>query len=148
VPFTLMLYRGFFGGVRPFLRVGGDSYVISPESFQQNVLWFTHPLIHGYDDYLDYARVHGTYLLTLPLLCWQHQQREVLNDGSRRSIIPAEIQGLDTTPEGAEGSRFWCGIEVPEGWFFSYKIERFLCCERELVACRRHIRRLGSHHLR
>ena len=147
-PVTLKLYRGFHGPLRRFTRLETGEYLFDPSQNQQGVLWFTHKLIYRHSkDYIAYARQHGTHLITYPLECWRHEQIEHLADGTTRSVVPDEIEALGDTPEGAEGSRFWRGYEVPAGWFFSYKIERFICCDRELAVSPRMIRRLGRRHL-
>ncbi len=146
-PVTLTLYRGFYGPLRGLTRLKTGEYVLSASRSDQGVLWFTHQLIGVYKDYIAYARQHGTHLLTYQLECWRHQQIERLADGTTRSVVPDEIEALDDTPEDAEGSRFWRGYEVPAGWFFSYKIERFICCDHELAVSPRMIRRLGRRHL-
>ncbi|MCA1563024.1 MAG: hypothetical protein LC753_03330, partial [Acidobacteria bacterium] len=78
------------------------STVLNPAGRQQGMLWFTHELIGLYKDYVSYAKQHGTHLVTYPLECWKHEQIEHLADGSMRSVVPAEIEVSDDTPDGAD----------------------------------------------
>lgn len=71
----------------------------------------------------------GEFLLTYPLDCVKHIERRIYDDGSHYDGIPDEI--LDLT-DPTTNSKFHMGIELPDGWVFSYKFEKFIGCSTEL----------------
>ena len=121
--YTLTLYRGFDADLEG-LEKSNDGYVLSPHKSEQGVMWFTHDLIRGYDA-KEYVSGRGKYLLTYPLDCLRHLQTIHYEDGSSYDTTPQEI--LDKS-EPTENCRFHAGFELPEGWFFSYKTEKFIVC--------------------
>jgi len=120
---TLLLYRGFDADIDELER-RGDQYVLSPHKSEQGMLWFTHSLISGYDP-KDYVSGCGRYILTYPLQCVKHYQRTHYDDGNYWDEIPSEV--LEQT-NSFENCRFYQGYELPEGWYFSYKMEKFIVC--------------------
>jgi hypothetical protein len=126
-PFVLKMYRGFV--VDPHqLEKRGNYLILSPHKSEQGLIWFTHSYIRGYDP-LEYVRGRGTHLLTYPLRCIKHFQEVQWSDGTSSTKIPDEI--IDKT-NPYENCRFHMGIELPEGWVFSYKTEKFACCSVNL----------------
>jgi len=128
VPYKLKLYRGFDANLDDIHR-HKNHFILSPEKSEQGLLWFTHKLISNYDA-LEYAKNKGNYLLTYPLDCVRHTQRKIYDDGSYRDEIPQKIQ--DAT-DPTSNSQFHMGIELPSGWIFSYKTEKFIGCSKELL---------------
>lgn len=118
----LKLYRGF--NYLPKPNEDG-SYTLSPQNSEQQVLWFTHNLSRNINP-IDYAEGHGKYLLTYPLEVIKHFQT-ISYDNSKESynLIPKEIEEKINT---FENCRYYLGYELPEGWFFSYKDEKFIVC--------------------
>ena len=123
---NLTLYRGF----NYLPKIDNGSYLLSPSNSEQGALWFTHSLVSGNIDSLEYAASHGKYLLTYPLTVIKHFQK-VSYDNSDDSYdaVPDEI---DEKSDRLENCRFYMGYELPEGWFFSYKTEKFIICEKEI----------------
>ena len=128
IPYELELYRGFEANIDDIHRQD-DKLILSPAKSEQGLLWFTHKLISVYDP-KDYVKGRGNYLLTSPLKCVKHIQRKIYADGSHYDTIPPEI--LDMT-DPTSNSRFHMGVEVPEGWVFSYKTEKFIGCSIDLA---------------
>lgn len=124
---VLELYRGFDVNVDELER-RGEFYILSPKRSEQGLIWFTHNLIRGYNP-IDYVRGRGSHILTYPLRCVKHAQTVHWSDGTTSNKIPQEI--LDMT-EPTENCRFHMGIELPAGWVFSYKHEKFVGCSVEL----------------
>lgn len=120
---TLTLYRGFDVDVNKLQR-SGQGYVLSPSKSEQGAMWFTHKLIRGYDP-IQYVQGRGSHLLTYPLQCVKHSQTIHYSDGSTYDTIPEEIQ---QQTEGTDNCRFYAGYELPDGWYFSYKNEKFIIC--------------------
>lgn len=125
---VLDLYRGFDANLNDIKRKG-DKLILSPDKSEQGLIWFTHILI-GYYDPIDYARSHGEWLLTYPLKCLKHYDRVWYDDGSIEDSIPKII--LDKT-DPLNNCKFHMGIELPDGWVFSYKTEKFIGCTEELL---------------
>lgn len=125
--YLLELFRGFDVDLKTLKRRGGR-LVLSPKRSEQKLIWFTHKLINGYDP-IEYVRGRGNYLLTYPLECIKHYQTVEWSDGTTSTKIPDEI--LELT-EPTENSRYYMGIELPKGWIFSYKYEKFIGCSIEL----------------
>ena len=127
IDYTLELYRGFDVNLDK-LEKRGKYYILSPKRSEQGLIWFTHKLIQGYDP-IEYVQGRGSYILTYPLQCVRHIQTVQWSDGSSSTKIPQEI--LDAT-EPTENGRYHMGIELPPGWVFSYKYEKFIGCSIEL----------------
>jgi len=127
-PMTLTLYRGFDADLDELEKVDGG-YELSPKRSEQGVLWFTHQMINGYDP-IEYVTGRGKYILTYPLECTRQYQRVYYDDGEYRDDIPEEIREQTNTMENC---RFYGGVELPDGWFFSYKTEKFIVCTIPIV---------------
>lgn len=120
-PVTLELYRG----CHPDSVKNG---IISPERSEQGMLWFTHKLITGYNP-IQYAATHGDLLLTYPLTCKKHFELIHWSDGFVAEDVPVAIRDKS---ESTENCRFYAGYELPEGWVFTYKHEKFIGCTHKL----------------
>jgi len=125
--YTLQLYRGFDVNIDN-LKKRGKYLILSPEKSEQGLIWFTHNLIRGYDP-VEYVQGRGSHVLTYPLECIRHLQDVLWSDGSTSTKIPDDIREL-TDP--SQNCRFHMGIELPQGWVFSYKYEKFVGCSVEL----------------
>jgi hypothetical protein len=127
-PFQLTLYRGFSGNLDEVHRDSAGRLILSPRKSEQGMIWFTHQFIRGYDP-IEYAKSHGDYLLIYPLSVIRHFITIHYDDGSTYRDIPPEILERSIPTENC---RFHAGIELPEGWVFSYKHEKFIGCTMEL----------------
>jgi hypothetical protein len=126
-PYVLTLYRGFTVDVANLEKSGTD-YILSPDRSEQGLIWFTHNLIRGYDP-VEYVKGRGTHILTYPLKCKRHIQELEWSDGSTSTTTPPEF---DELVNSFENCRYHMGIELPEGWVFSYKTEKFVGCSTRL----------------
>lgn len=122
-PTVLELYRGFDVDVDS-LEKQGQHLILSPDKSEQGLIWFTHNLIRGYNP-KEYVQGRGSHILTYPLQCVRHIQELKWSDGSVSTTIPDEIQDL---AQPTENCRYHMGYELPEGWVFSYKMEKFVGC--------------------
>lgn len=118
--YVLTLYRGF--------NHLPEDMILRPELSEQGLIWFTHQFIVGYDA-IQYAADHGQHLLTYKLPCKRHIQTTEYEDGSHYDGVPKDI-AAKTTP--VENCQFFMGIELPAGWVFSYKTEKFVGCSKPL----------------
>lgn len=121
VDYTLELYRGFDVDWNK-VKKEGEFYILSPERSEQGLIWFTHKFIVHYDP-IQYAASHGEWFLTYPLKCKRHIQKIHWSDGQTQEITPDDVLQKS---EPTENSRYHMGIELPEGWVFSYKMEKFI----------------------
>lgn len=135
IPYVLNLYRGFNANLDS-LEQDENYYYLSPKKSEQGLIWFTHPFIRGYN-HLDYAESRGKWLLTYPLDVKKHVQINTKKDGNTFNTIPEYFYNLSNP---YENSRFYAGIELPEGWFFSYKNEKFIVCNQKIKVKKEWIR--------
>jgi hypothetical protein len=131
----LKLYRGF----NYLPESSNGTYTLSPQNSEQQVLWFTHNLLRNINP-IEYAEGHGKYLLTYPLEVIKHFQT-ISYDNSNESydVIPKEIEEKINT---FENCRYYLGYELPNGWFFSYKDEKFIVCTIPIVITKNMIRKV------
>jgi hypothetical protein len=122
----LTLYRGFDPHTA---KQEGDSFILSPERSEQGMLWFTHDLIGGHYNPIEYAAGHGSLFLTYPLHCKRHVETAHWSDGTESDSTPDYFH---SKVEPTENCRFHMGYELPEGWVFSYKMEKFVGCTHTL----------------
>ena len=126
-PYVLELYRGFDVNVDKLQR-RGQYFILSPKKSEQGLIWFTHNLIRGYNP-KEYVRGRGSHLLVYPLHCKRHLQDVLWSDGETTTKTPDDISART---ESTENCRYHMGVELPEGWVFSYKHEKFVGCSIEI----------------
>jgi len=119
--FITTLYRGFDANLDELNKENGN-YILSPKKSEQGFLWFSQKL--------NIAKGRGEYILEYPLQVKRHYQTVHFNDGSSYEDVPEEI--LDQTIP-TDNCRFFAGMELPEGWFFSYKTEKHIVCSVPLI---------------
>lgn len=123
VSYTIKLYRGFNADLNQ-LEQEGDYYILSPKRSEQGMMWFTHPYIGIYNP-IEYAKNHGDWFFQYSLPTKKHIEVQHHDDGSTYEGIPQYFQKLS---QPTENNRYYAGIELPEGWVFSYKTEKFIGC--------------------
>lgn len=126
---VLPLYRGFNLNT---VQQENNIYILNPERSEQGMLWFTHPYIVGYNP-VEYAASHGDWFLTYQLPCKKHTEKIHWSDGKTYDDIPDAIH---QQTNNLENCKFHMGIELPEGWLFSYKHEKFIGCTKSLQVTR------------
>lgn len=127
VPYSLTLYRGFDADLNS-LKQDEQFYYLSPERSEQGQMWFAHAFINAYNP-LQYAKNHGSLLLTYPLDVKKHIQVNHSQDGKSHNSVPDYFNELSVPTENC---RYYAGIELPDGWIFSYKMEKFIGCSLKL----------------
>jgi hypothetical protein len=129
--YVLTLYRGFdFDPDEVEVRDG--KYVLSPKKSEQGMMWFAHGLQRTDASPIDYVSGRGGYVLEYPLEVRRFYDLVEMDDGSERVEPP---QGMDF-PDPTRDQRIMCSgacYELPEGFVFSYKTEKFVGCTRELL---------------
>jgi len=121
---ALVLYRGFDADLNNIKKSGND-YVLSPRKSEQGFLWFT--------QYRNIAKGRGKYILEYPLEVKKHIQKVYYSNGSESDATPQEILEKNNPTENC---RFYGSVELPEGWFFSYKTEKHIICAVDIVVSR------------
>jgi hypothetical protein len=121
---TLTLYRGFDKDAKRIKREG-KNYILSPQGGDQNLLWFACPFFQH--NALQTA-TRGRYLLTYPLQAKKYTETIYYADGSSNDHVPDEYTG-----NRLDNNRIYMGYELPEGWYFSYKVEKYIVCEKDLA---------------
>lgn len=132
-PLTFNLYRGFDANLAE-LEKQGDSYILSPDKSEQGMLWFTHQFITHYNP-VEYASSHGEFLLTYPLQCQKYCDEITYENGYTEKRSPKEIEDQDNP---TENNRLRCVsfeycLELPEGWYWTYKNEKFIGTTNKIV---------------
>lgn len=125
----LELYRGFDADLEDIESTDDGKLILSPAKGEQGLLWFTHRLI-GHHDPVEYAKAHGEWLLIYPLPCTRHFTRHWYDDGDYYDAIPEEIAAKTNA---LENCKYYMGIELPDGWVFSYKSQKFIGCGLDLM---------------
>jgi len=118
---TLTLYRGLNVDLNR-LQKSNNSFILSPEKSEQGVIWFSQNI--------NVAKGRGKYILIYPLQCKKHIQLIHYSDGRVYRAIPEEIQEKTISTDNC---KFFSGIELPDGWFFSYKTEKHIICSVPLM---------------
>ena len=143
--FSLILYHGSKADLESIKQ--GSNYVLDPNKSEQGLLWFTHEFINGYNP-LEYAKGHGDWVLEYPLETKKNFNEVQYEDGTIEQKAPDEIMDkMDIT----KNSRFMCSsgsmfsggycIELPEGWYFTYKYEKFIGTRNPVTFSQEMVRR-------
>lgn len=124
-PVVLTLYRGFDADLNA-LQKSGNQYILNTDRSDQGVLWFSCPNFQN--NALETA-TRGQYLLTYPLNAVRHIETIHYSDGSTYNNIPDAIH---EQAQPTENCRFHAGYELPDGWAFSYKTQKYIICFQPL----------------
>tara|TARA_R110000824_G_scaffold33443_3_gene107176 strand:+ start:734 stop:1249 length:516 start_codon:yes stop_codon:yes gene_type:complete len=116
---TLTLYRGLDADMDS-LEKRGDGYILSPHKSEQGAIWFS--------QYLDVARGRGEWIIKYPLKATKHYERRHKEDGDYYDVAP---ETGDDNP--LENSKIYGGVELPEGWLWSYKTEKHIIATKPIV---------------
>jgi len=135
-PYSFDLYRGFDdkeGTLQPKLDAG-ENVILSPKQSEQGMMWFTHQFINGYNA-KEYVSGRGELLLTYPLRAMKHYDNVTYEDGSAETRAPEEVQNKVQQTENSRWACFgsYC-LELPSGWFWSYKTEKFITTTNKITA--------------
>lgn len=110
----------------------GDKLILSPAKSEQGVMWFAHRL-QGYYDPEEYVTGRGSHVLRYPLETTKHYDLVTYDDGTTTEERPEDIP----YPEPTENQSMMCDwgrcLELPDGFKFSYKAEKWIICEKELL---------------
>jgi hypothetical protein len=122
---TISLYRNFDATMDDVDRDKNGNFIFSPQKCEQGVLWFAHDLQNNPQQYYDRG---GQYLLTYPLTVQYHYIEKTYDNGD---VIKEPVTDYDAR---LENSREWAGYNLPEGFLFSYKTQKHIICEKNIIA--------------
>jgi len=129
-PFVFELFRGFDADLDS-LEKSGNSYVLSPKASEQGMMWFTHPYINAYN-HIDYVTDRGQWLLRYPIQATKHYDNVTYEDGSIEPKSPDDVDDERTKNSSFNCFGTYC-LELPKGWYWSYKMEKFIVTNNKLV---------------
>jgi len=122
------IYHGFNQDPKFF------NYEFDPIKSEQGLLWFTHKYIRVYNP-IEYATGKGDYLLTIKLPTTLHCNVVTYENGESEEKIGDELRDMANPYENC---RYYLDfdklIELPQGWFFTYKHEKFIGTNKQFKA--------------
>jgi hypothetical protein len=122
--YTITLYRNFDAKMDQIEKDDSGNLIFSPAKCEGGVLWFAHNLQRDAEEY--YKERGGEYLLTYPLEAKYHYTEQSYSDGSTWK----ENIGEGNKPYD---DNEWQGRILPDGFKFSYKVQKHIICEKTLI---------------
>lgn len=128
---TINLYRGFDINknddiANAFKKTPTGDYILSPKKCEGGVLWFSSDLQINPMQYSG----GGDYLLTYPLTIKKHYIKTTYDDGKIHNI--AIDNDIDPTKNSKYMDNGNCVYELPDGFYFSYKTQKHIICDKEI----------------
>ena len=142
---NLTLFRGLrnlFDNTQdnPELVVHGDEYKLDVDMYPDKLIWFT-------DDETFATKYNGWGIITYQLPAIKHIKTITYEDGYTINTI------IDLNDEIESGynrglikadpyklNHFYRGIELPDHWFWSYKTEKHIVCDTDLIITQNNIK--------
>lgn len=133
---TFNLYRGLRsheGNENPELIDKDDKYLLKVDNYPDKLIWFTR------DE--DFAKGYaGSALITYELPVVKHIKVLTYEDGHKendffygnKDIKSAYGRGV-ISAEPTSDSPLYFGIELPHHWYWSYKDEKHIVCNSDLI---------------
>lgn len=109
----LILYRGMDIELEKY----GNNIILSPLKSEQQAIWFS----RNKNDAIG----RGEYILTYPLSIKHHYEIVHYDDSRTTERVPSFIEEL-TNP--IENCKYYAGMELPDGWYWSYKVQKYIIC--------------------
>lgn len=131
---------------RDTIEVQNDYIVLHGTRAMEGILWFTHSLQSMEIDPEQYAVSHAEdYLITYFLNATRHYVLKKYDNGESERDIPQEISKQNVS---SESSRFLLtngsAYEVPEGWLFTWQIQKHLGCSKPLKVMKNMIKSMKN----
>jgi len=130
---TITCWRGFRGN----LEKSGNNYILDPKDTKEGLLWFTHEFQASWavqPNPRQYAldKAEGGYFVTYPLKCEMYYH-EVEGPFGPRKECPKEIMDKVKPTELSRIGMFGACYELPEGWYFTWKMEKHIATDRIVI---------------
>ena len=142
---TLTLYRGLrnqFDNTKPHpeLIPYQDGYKLIVSEFPDKLIWFT--------DNEEFAKNYDGYgLITYNLLVKKHEKLVTYEDGyvstdfiNDNDIVTSGYGNKEIKPDIYNNNSFYRGIELPSHWYWSYKTEKHIVCDSDLIISKDNIK--------
>ena len=140
---TLTLYRGLINlddnsQHNPELVIDGNNYKLSVDKYPDKLIWFT-----DNDNFAE--NYNGWGLITYKLPAKKHVKIVTYEDGSKRDYaITEQIESAYNRgiiePEPHENNHLYRGIELPDHWFWSYKTQKHIVCDTDLIITKNNLK--------
>ena len=131
----ITLFRNFDANLNEIEKDKNGNLILSPEKCEQGVLWFSSSLQNNPEQYYDRGK---EYLLTYPLSAKYHYTETTYNDGSSYRWPISDNDPIN------ENSSSWAGYELPDGFKFSYKVEKHIICEKPIIINPNNIKKVNN----
>jgi hypothetical protein len=134
-PFEITCWRGCSARTleRNTIDIKSGYRILHGDKSIENILWFTHSLQskdYGKNYALSYAE---DFLITYPLKATKHFVIKKYDDGKIEYLAPPNMKDKI---DSVSASRFFMTensiYEVPEGWFFTWQIQKHLGCSHAI----------------
>jgi hypothetical protein len=134
----LTLYRGLrnqFDNTKahPELVPYGNDYMLVASKFPDKLIWFTNDI--------EFAKKYDGYaLITYKLPVKKHEKIVTYEDGytttdyiDSNDIMISGYGNTQIKQDPYNNNSFYAGIELPEHWYWSYKVEKHIVCDKDLI---------------
>jgi hypothetical protein len=141
----LTLYRGLrnqFDNSKghPELIPYQDGYKLIVSEFPDKLIWFT--------DNEEFAKKYDGYaLITYKLPVKKHEKMVTYEDGyvstgfiDSNDVVTSGYGNYEIKSDIYNNNTFYRGIELPEHWFWSYKAEKHIVCDSDLIISKDNIK--------
>ena len=115
---------------------GSNYFVLDGSKSYEKGLWFTHELQRGYvDDPEQFATNYAKdFLIEYPLSVKKHYDIVTYNDGKISNEAPKDSENKIIQTELSDKIRQYGAVyELPDGWFFTWQIQKHLLCTKPLM---------------
>ena len=113
-------------GLNYFVLDGSNSY--------EKGLWFTHELQRSIIDPEEYATNHAKdFLIEYPLSVKKHYDIVTYDDGKISNEAPKDSDQIIETELSNKLYQYNAVYELPDGWFFTWQLQKHLLCTKPLM---------------
>ena len=114
---------------------GSNYFVLDGSKSYEKGLWFTHELQRGYvDDPEQFATNYAKdFLIEYPLSVKKHYDIVTYDDGKTSNEAPKDSDQIIETELSNKLYQYNAVYELPDGWFFTWQIQKHLLCTKPLM---------------
>lgn len=133
-PYQITCWRGSDAKSlkRDTVDVGPGYRVMHGTKAMEGILWFAHSLQQ--DNPYEFARAYARgVFITYPLEAIKHVLVKTYDNGEVENIMPPELASKvdqsNASPYFSAGNAIY---EVPDGWFFTWQVQKHLGCKKPI----------------